>query len=241
MSFIANRRLARSPSTVQHPANDTCRGLLKLLLPFTMMSVLSLTGCDAQPFGISMNKGSSKSEAPIELPELAQSIDKGANLYQVDNFLFRSEQLRAADVPLIKANNINAIVSLRFFDQDEDQELLANVAEDADVTLYNQPLKSWHVTPKEIAQILQQIKELQTQNQRVLVHCYHGADRTGLIIAMYRIIDQGWSIAAAKQEMTAGGFGYHPIWVNLEKMLNPATVADIRQELTALQRPKQAA
>ena len=241
MSFIANRRLVRSPSTVQHPANDTRRRLIKLLLPFTMMSVLSLTGCDAQPFGISINKGSAKSEAPIELPELAQSIDKDANLYQVDNFLFRSEQLRAADVPLIKANHINAIVSLRFFDQDEDQELLTNVAEDADVTLYNQPLKSWHVTPKEIAQILQQIKELQAQNQRVLVHCYHGADRTGLIIAMYRIINQGWSIAAAKQEMTAGGFGYHPIWVNLEKMLNPATVADIRQELTALQRPKQAA
>lgn len=241
MNFIAHRRLALFPSTVQQPANDTRRLLLKLLLPFTMISVLSLTGCDAQPFGISMNKGSTQSEAPIELPELAQSINKDANLYQVDNFLFRSEQLRAADVPLIKANNINAIVSLRFFDQDEDQEELAEVVEDANVTLYNQPLKSWHVTPKEIAQILQQIKALQAQNQRVLVHCYHGADRTGLIIAMYRIIDQGWSIGAAKQEMTAGGYGYHPIWVNLEKMLNPPTVDDIRQELALLKPPKKVA
>jgi len=203
--------------------------------------VLSLTGCDAQPFGISMNKGSTQSEAPIELPELAQSINKDANLYQVDNFLFRSEQLRAEDIPLIKANNINAIVSLRFFGHDKDQEELAEVVENTQVSLYSQPLKSWHVTPREIAQTLQQIKELQAQNKRVLVHCYHGADRTGLIIAMYRIIDQGWSIGAAKEEMTAGGFGYHPIWVNLEKMLNPATVDDIRQELALLKPPNKAA
>ena len=241
MTLSSPQRLALRPARLTLPADKPRRLTLKVLLPFTIMSVLSLGGCDEQPFGMGINNTTSQSDAPIALPELAQTIDKDANLYRVDDLLFRSEQLRTKDIPLIKANNITAIVSLRFFGHDQDQEELAEVVENTQVALYSQPLKSWHVTPKEIAQILQQIKELQAQNKRVLVHCYHGADRTGLIIAMYRIIDQGWSIAAAKQEMTAGGFGYHPIWVNLEKMLNPATVTDIRQQLAALKLPKKAA
>lgn len=178
-----------------------------------------------------------KSTPQTPLPASAKLIDKQANLYQVDKLLFRSEQLRAADIPLLKANHIDAILSLRFFDQDEDQELLAHVAEDANVALYNQPLKSWHVTPIEIAQALTKIRSLQAQDKSVLVHCYHGADRTGIIIAMYRVIEQGWSIDDAKREMTQGGFGYHPIWINLPRMLNPVTVAQVRQELAKLQSP----
>ena len=165
------------------------------------------------------------------LPNRAILIDTSTNLYQVDSLLFRSEQLSATDIPLLIDNNIEAIINLRFFDRDDNDELLNNIVKETSVTLYNQPLKSWYVTPQEVAQILTQIKALQAQNKRVLVHCYHGADRTGLIVAMYRIIEQGWSIEDAKREMTAGGFGYHPIWINLEKMLNPTTVAAVRAQL----------
>lgn len=202
-----------------------------MLLTLGLASIVG--GCD-------VHSSNSPTFTPrLELPEHAELIAKSANLYKVDNYLYRSEQLRQADIPLIKANHIDAIISLRFFDQDEDQELINEVAQNADVTLYNQPLKSWHVTPAEVAQILQKIKTLQAQNQHVLVHCYHGADRTGLIIAMHRIIHQGWTIDQARKEMTKGGFGYHPIWINLENMLNPATVQAVRQELAILQSPTQ--
>lgn len=179
---------------------------------------------------------SSAQAPPALLPENAILINASANLYRVDDLLFRSEQLDVADIPLIKANNIDAIINLRFFDRNDDaklleHELLNDIVNQTSLDLYNQPLKSWYVTPSEIAQALGTIKGLQAQNKSVLVHCYHGADRTGLIIAMYRIIEQEWSIAHAKQEMTAGGFGYHPIWINLENMLNPETVAAVRAEM----------
>ena len=169
--------------------------------------------------------------APPSLPKNAVLINKATNLYQVDKLLFRSEQLRAADIPLLKANRIDAILNLRFFDRNDDEKLLADIVSETSLDLYNQPLKSWYVTPKEIAKALNTIKDLQAQNKSVLVHCYHGADRTGLIIAMYRIIEQEWSIEHAKQEMVAGGFGYHAVWVNLENMLNPKTVAAVRIEM----------
>ena len=35
---------------------------------------------------------------------------------------------------------------------------------------------------------MQQIKIAKQNDQRVLLHCYHGSDRTGASVAMYRII-----------------------------------------------------
>jgi protein tyrosine/serine phosphatase len=41
----------------------------------------------------------------------------------------------------------------------------------------------------------------------VLVHCLHGEDRTGLVIAAYRILVNRWTYDAAVKEMLS--FGYH--------------------------------
>jgi protein tyrosine phosphatase (PTP) superfamily phosphohydrolase (DUF442 family) len=49
----------------------------------------------------------------------------------------------------------------------------------------------------------------------VLVHCRHGADRTGTMCAMFRIACEGWAVEDAIDEMKNGGFGYHSIWINL--------------------------
>jgi len=42
-------------------------------------------------------------------------------------------------------------------------------------------------------------------NERVLVHCKAGRDRTGYAIASYRILRQHWSILRAMDEMEAHG------------------------------------
>ena len=62
-----------------------------------------------------------------------------------------------------------------------------------------------------MADILWQIKQHQ-KNGAVLVHCYHGADRTGLIVASYRVIYQHWDLNEAKREMQQGPYGYHSVW-----------------------------
>ena len=38
------------------------------------------------------------------------------------------------------------------------------------------------------------------------IHCSHGQDRTGLVVACYRIWKQGWSKEEAKKEMESMGF-----------------------------------
>jgi protein tyrosine/serine phosphatase len=56
-----------------------------------------------------------------------------------------------------------------------------------------------------------------TANQPVYVHCRHGQDRTGIVIAAYRMKQQGWSQVAAETEMQA--FGFNDVWVNFKKFI----------------------
>jgi tyrosine-protein phosphatase SIW14 len=45
------------------------------------------------------------------------------------------------------------------------------------------------------------------KNLPVYVHCEHGVDRTGLLIALYRVYYQNWKRQAAYDEMVAMGHG----------------------------------
>ena len=78
--------------------------------------------------------------------------------------------------------------------------------------------------------------EKQQQQGAVLIHCYHGADRTGLISGMYRIIYQGWTVADAKEEMLHGPYGYHSIWKNIANLFTEKTVKQVRQHVAELRR-----
>jgi protein tyrosine/serine phosphatase len=52
-------------------------------------------------------------------------------------------------------------------------------------------------------EVYQNLKELP---KPLLVHCTHGADRTGIAVAMHRILDEGWTVEAACEEMDKYGF-----------------------------------
>jgi protein tyrosine phosphatase (PTP) superfamily phosphohydrolase (DUF442 family) len=43
-------------------------------------------------------------------------------------------------------------------------------------------------------------------DKKVFVHCHVGVDRTGMMIASYRIAEQGWTSGEALREMKAFGF-----------------------------------
>lgn len=50
-------------------------------------------------------------------------------------------------------------------------------------------------------------------HQPVFVHCKHGDDRTGLVIALYRVRYEGWTPRAAHDEMIARGHsGFAGVW-----------------------------
>ena len=163
--------------------NKTCLGGLLL--------ALMLSAC-AQP-------QAQVETPPPGQPAWAEQVSKAANLYRVEDKLYRSEQPVEEDVALLQSLNVKSVVNLRYFNRSGDRKVLA----DRGIALFNRPLLTWRITPKQVAETLYLIEQQQAEGP-VLIHCYHGADRTGLIAGMYRIIYQGWTAEQAKNEMRHG-------------------------------------
>lgn len=161
----------------------------------------------------------------------AREIKKEINMYQIDTKLYRSQQLKKEDYEILYKYNINTIINLRFFGRNSDIKIFS----DKNLNLISKPLKTWNVSTDEIADILYQI-EKNSQSGSVLIHCYHGSDRTGLISSMYRIIYQNWTIEDAKKELIYGPYGFHEIWFNIPKMFNEETINEIKIKIEKLKK-----
>lgn len=73
------------------------------------------------------------------------------------------------------------------------------------------PISTWDIyfsgiTTTRLTEILMGIN---SSPRPVLIHCQYGRDRTGLVIAAYRVTVQGWSKDSAMKE--AVDMGYHRI------------------------------
>ena len=63
-------------------------------------------------------------------------------------------------------------------------------------------------------------------NWPVFVHCAHGRDRTGVVVAVYRMDVDGWSEADAESEMQS--FGFNDVWRHLKKFVRRYPAANAR-------------
>lgn len=136
------------------------------------------------------------------------------NLYQVSDTLYRSAQPTAEGMKNLQRMGIRTIVNLRSFHSDRDELGKTGLAAEH---IY---MKAWHPEREEVIRFLRVVTD--PARMPVLVHCQHGADRTGTMSAMYRIAVQGWTKEEALREMTEGGYGFHAIWKNL-----PPWIADL--------------
>jgi protein tyrosine/serine phosphatase len=80
-------------------------------------------------------------------------------------------------------------------------------------------------------QILEALNIIKNAKGPILVHCRYGADRTGAVIAAYRVVMQGWSKDDAIDEMVNGGFGFHKRYDNLIKRIQNLDVDRIKSEM----------
>lgn len=144
------------------------------------------------------------------------------NLYKVSDDLYRGAQPTAEGMRQLKAMGIKTVINLRTFHSDRD--------EIDDTGLDNEHIRigAWYPGEKDIVRFL----EIAIDRERtpVFVHCMHGADRTGVMVAAYRVAVCGWSKQEAIAEMTTGGFGYHRIWTHLVTLIEELDVDAIREK-----------
>ena len=149
-------------------------------------------------------------------------LDGVPNLHQVSTNLYRSAQPTAQGMRHLKQKGIATVVNLRSFNSDRDETKGTGLGYEH---LY---MKAWHPEHKEIVRFLQIVTD--PQRTPVLVHCQHGADRTGTMCALYRVVVQGWTKEAAIREMTEGGFGFHEVWKNLPRWIEKLDIESIRKD-----------
>jgi protein tyrosine/serine phosphatase len=146
-------------------------------------------------------------------------LDGVPNLNQVGPNLYRSAQPTAPGFEAAaKALNIKTVIDLRAFHSD------VSLLKDTSIDFKAVHMNAWHITTDEVVAALKLIKAAEAKGP-VLVHCQHGADRTGVVIAMYRIVNQGWTKEQALDEMENGGYNFHSIFANIPNFVKSADVA----------------
>lgn len=132
------------------------------------------------------------------------------NLHAVsEGVLYRSAQLSKTGIRwAAREHGIKSVLNLRGAHAGEawyDDEMTA--AGELGVAHYDYPLSAKRfVTSREIADILDIVRHAP---KPLLVHCKSGADRAGLVAALYRFAETGASAAEADRELTLV-YGHFP-------------------------------
>lgn len=141
---------------------------------------------------------------PVELKD-------SENFFRITPDLYRSAQPNKKGMRAYEAAGIRTVINLRARHSDNDK------ARGTNLVLVHIPTRTRAVSSDEF--IVKALQTMRDAEKPALVHCMHGADRTGLVIAAYRVIEQGWTREAALDELKNGGFGFHSIWTHIPEYL----------------------
>lgn len=124
------------------------------------------------------------------------------NFHQVNVGLYRGAQPKGGGLKQLAARGIKTIINLRGTDKATRTE--ETEAHALGMNFYNVPMRGRsRPTDQQVERVLSLINA--PENQPVFVHCQRGADRTGTIIACYRIAHDHWTSRQAKAEAKSYG------------------------------------
>jgi tyrosine-protein phosphatase SIW14 len=124
------------------------------------------------------------------------------NFSEVNQHLYRGGEPTVEEVGALNALGIKLIIDLREPGNQPDRE--KERAASLGIKYVNVPLPRLAAPPEaEVERVLSLLS--QNESVPVFVHCWRGKDRTGTIIACYRIQHDGWNSGQAQEE--ANRFG----------------------------------
>ena len=149
-----------------------------------------------------------------------ESLD---NFYQVDNKLYRSAQPSPKGMKALQKKGIKHVLNLRYFHSDKDE------ARQTNLQLHRVAMVAHNIT---YPQLVKTLRVIHHANSPVLVHCLHGSDRTGTVVAAYRMVFQNWSKEKAINELKYGGYGFHyALFPNIPELLQRLDVKKLREDV----------
>ncbi len=151
-------------------------------------------------------------------------VDGVPNLFKVSESLYRSAQPTPEGWKALKAMGIKTVINLRN-EHDDQQDAVG-----AGLIYITIPSRAEYVRKDDVLRFLRAVSD--PSGAPFLVHCHHGADRTGLMTAVYRVVIEGWDKGEAIKEMKKGGFGFHSIYTNIPRFIRNIDVSEYRFSAT---------
>jgi len=142
----------------------------------------------------------------IGLPVLAGSSVQGIqNFWQVDDHVYRGAQPSDQGFQNLAKLGVKTVIDLR--EADGRSKVEEKVVTAAGMRYVNVPMTG--LTPPTTEQMTKILTLLQDGSSGpVFVHCKRGADRTGAVIAVYRIQHDQWENRRALSEAMSRGMGW---------------------------------
>jgi len=145
------------------------------------------------------------------------------NLYKINDSIYRSEQPTKKGMQALQQLGIKTVLNFRNHHNDVDEA--------KNTTLVIVRLSQ---NTNKISQqfIITALKIIQHSKKPILIHCFHGSDRTGVVIAAYRMVFENWTKDEAIAELREKQFGYHETWFpHIVTVLTDLDVGYIRAEV----------
>jgi len=143
------------------------------------------------------------------------------NFAQVSPTLYRSAQPTREGFEELKKLGIRTVINLRNVSSDRSE------LKGLGLGYLHIHFAPWHPEDEDVVKFLKVATD--PRYQPILVHCQHGADRTGTMVAIYRVYVEGWSMEEAMQELPR--FGFHSIWKNLKRYLENLDIEGLRNKV----------
>ena len=167
----------------------------------TLLSTLAVTVLATGPSFVSITAHASDSASRPVAPVNLSRIRIG-NFGQINANYFRGEQPDGRDYADLAAIGIKTVIDLQADGDSNEQRLV----ETNGMKFYRFPMTT-HVppTPQQITKFLEIVND--PAQQPVYVHCKGGKHRTGVMTAVYRMEQNGWTADRAFSEMKRYKFG----------------------------------
>jgi protein tyrosine/serine phosphatase len=129
------------------------------------------------------------------------------NAGKINEFLYRGAQPKPEGYAELKKLGITLVVNLRDGRDDVGKERRA--VEGLGLRYVSIPTNGRRgPTHDQVAEFLRLLEA--NPREKIFVHCHYGADRTGVMIASFRIARQNWTPQQALDEMLS--FRFHRFW-----------------------------
>jgi tyrosine-protein phosphatase SIW14 len=159
--------------------------------------------------------------APIVVMALLVSCAEPYGSQRVDAKVWRSSQPSGEQFAELKKAGVKEVLSLRSYHSNKEIE--------KEFTCHHVRMKAGKLNDEDMLEALRILVEAK---EPIVVHCWHGADRTGAVIALYRMVVHRWPRQRAIDELMKPEYGHHAeTFPNVREYLENVDVEAMRRRL----------